>query len=88
MSARQARSRGHWGKLSRRDLIAAAGALAGAKIVGGIRGAAAQDNPIKIGLQAHRTGIGAVYGIGMSARARRLSASSTRWAASADARCS
>jgi branched-chain amino acid transport system substrate-binding protein len=62
MSARQARSRGHWGKLSRRDLIAAAGALAGATIVGGIRGAAAQDNPIKIGLQAHRTGIGAVYG--------------------------
>src|SRR5687768_15083270 len=48
--------------LSRRQLITAAGALAGAGIMSGLPRAAAQDNPIKIGLQAHRTGIGAVYG--------------------------
>jgi branched-chain amino acid transport system substrate-binding protein len=31
-------------------------------LIGGASPAAAQGNPIKIGLQAHRTGIGAVYG--------------------------
>ncbi|HEY7764978.1 MAG TPA: ABC transporter substrate-binding protein [Aestuariivirgaceae bacterium] len=47
---------------SRRGFLAAAGALAGSQLIGGARPAAAQGNPIKIGLQAHRTGIGAVYG--------------------------
>jgi branched-chain amino acid transport system substrate-binding protein len=49
-------------RLSRRQLITAAGVLAGAGIMGRIPRASGQDNPIKIGLQAHRTGIGAVYG--------------------------
>jgi branched-chain amino acid transport system substrate-binding protein len=47
---------------SRREFLAAAGALAGSQLIGGASPAAAQGNPIKIGLQAHRTGIGAVYG--------------------------
>jgi branched-chain amino acid transport system substrate-binding protein len=47
---------------SRREFLAAAGALAGSQLIGGGSPAAAQGNPIKIGLQAHRTGIGAVYG--------------------------
>jgi branched-chain amino acid transport system substrate-binding protein len=47
---------------SRRQFLAAAGALASSQLIGGAHPSAAQGNPIKIGLQAHRTGIGAVYG--------------------------
>jgi len=51
------------GHVSRRELLASAGALTGLQLAGGFAPAAlAQQQPIKIGLQAHRTGIGAVYG--------------------------
>jgi branched-chain amino acid transport system substrate-binding protein len=50
-------------RLSRRQLLAGAGALSGLTLAGHLpRSAFAADNPIKIGLQAHRTGIGAAYG--------------------------
>jgi branched-chain amino acid transport system substrate-binding protein len=64
MAAKQTsdRSFGKFGQVSRRELLAAAGALSGLHFGGGIPSALAQETPIKIGLQAHRTGIGAVYG--------------------------
>jgi branched-chain amino acid transport system substrate-binding protein len=50
-------------RLSRRQLLAGAGALAGLSLASPFaKSVFAADNPIKIGLQAHRTGIGAAYG--------------------------
>jgi branched-chain amino acid transport system substrate-binding protein len=49
-------------RLSRRQLLAGAGASAGLSLASPFRKSFAADNPIKIGLQAHRTGIGAAYG--------------------------
>jgi len=56
--------------LSRRNVLGAGALVAGAGIIGsqmidpiaGIAHAAGSDAPIKIGFQAHRTGIGALYG--------------------------
>ena len=45
--------------LSRRGVLVGAGAIAGAGLV---PAALAQEVPLKIGLQAHLTGIGASYG--------------------------
>ena len=54
---------GNLARLSRRQLIAGAGALSGITLASPFqRSAFAADNPLKIGLQAHRTGIGAAYG--------------------------
>jgi len=62
------------GKISRREAIKAAGAVVGAGIASRLAGylpaasqavaqaAAPSGNPIKIGFQVHRTGIGATYG--------------------------
>ena len=48
---------------SRREVLLGAGAIAGLQVATGLRvPALAADKPIKIGLQAHRTGIGAAYG--------------------------
>jgi branched-chain amino acid transport system substrate-binding protein len=50
-------------RLSRRELLSGAGALTGISLASPFaKSAFAADNPIKIGLQAHRTGIGAAYG--------------------------
>jgi branched-chain amino acid transport system substrate-binding protein len=50
-------------RLSRRQLLSGAGALTGLSFASPFaKSAFAADNPIKIGLQAHRTGIGAAYG--------------------------
>ena len=60
-------------KVSRRGIVKGTAALAGAALVGGVAGgyipnaltrrALAQgERPIKIGFQAHRTGVGATYG--------------------------
>lgn len=65
MSAKQPTGSGnfkHLGHVSRRELMAAAGALTGVHLARGVVPAAAQEGAIRIGLQAHRTGIGAVYG--------------------------
>lgn len=48
--------------LSRRQLLAGAGALSGLALAGQFPRPAFAADPIKIGLQAHRTGIGAAYG--------------------------
>jgi len=49
--------------LSRRQLLTGAGALSGLQLASNFPTPSfAADNPIKIGLQAHRTGIGAAYG--------------------------
>ena len=54
------------GKLSRRRAIKGAGALAGLAATGTLPGfgafAQGSDAPLRIGFQAHRTGIGAAYG--------------------------
>lgn len=52
------------GRLTRRGALRGAGALAGAGVLAGLPGYRAQgsDAPIRIGLQVHRTGIGAAYG--------------------------
>lgn len=65
MAAKQPRGRNssQFGHVSRRELISTLGALAGLSVSSGFpRAALAQESPIKVGLQAHRTGIGAVYG--------------------------
>src|SRR5689334_22142834 len=49
-------------RLSRRQLLAGAGASSGLALGAPFTNIASADNPIKIGLQAHRTGIGAAYG--------------------------
>src|SRR5262245_10818318 len=50
-------------RLSRRRLLAGAGVLSSLALGSpSTRFASAADNPLKIGLQAHRTGIGAAYG--------------------------
>ncbi len=50
--------------LSRRQLLAAAGAVSGLQLAKPfIITARAAENTLKIGLQAHRTGIGAAYGL-------------------------
>ena len=48
--------------LSRRQLLAGAGALSGLTLAGHFPRSAFAADSIKIGLQAHRTGIGAAYG--------------------------
>ena len=48
--------------LSRRQLLAGAGALSGLALAGHFPKSAFAADSIKIGLQAHRTGIGAAYG--------------------------
>ena len=56
--------------LTRRNVLGAGALVAGAGILGSqmidpiarTAHAAGSDNPIKIGFQAHRTGIGALYG--------------------------
>jgi branched-chain amino acid transport system substrate-binding protein len=54
---------GNSARLSRRQLLVGAGALSGLSLASPFsKSAFAADNPIKIGLQAHRTGIGAAYG--------------------------
>jgi branched-chain amino acid transport system substrate-binding protein len=54
---------GHPALLSRRQLLAGAGAVSGLALASPFpKPAFAADDPLKIGLQAHRTGIGAAYG--------------------------
>jgi branched-chain amino acid transport system substrate-binding protein len=54
---------GNPARLSRRRILTGAGALSGLALAGRCPGSAlAADNPLKVGLQAHRTGIGAAYG--------------------------
>ena len=56
--------------LTRRSVLGAGAAIAGAGIIGSqlidpvakTAYAAGSDKPIRIGFQAHRTGIGALYG--------------------------
>jgi len=48
--------------VSRRQLLAGAGALSGLTLAGQFPSSAFAADPLKIGLQAHRTGIGAAYG--------------------------
>ena len=49
--------------LSRRQLLTGVGALSGLQLASNFPAPSfAAGNPIKIGLQAHRTGIGAAYG--------------------------
>ncbi|WP_119388085.1 ABC transporter substrate-binding protein [Taklimakanibacter lacteus] len=58
-----ARKTGNPVSLSRRQILAGAGALSGLALAGQFpRSAYAAGDPLKIGLQAHRTGIGAAYG--------------------------
>ena len=78
--------------VSRRGLFKGAATLVGSAAAGGLvsgvipspltsRAASATDKPLKLGFQAHRTGIGAGYGAGMSEQPRPRSGSSMRAAA-------
>jgi len=79
------------GKVSRRTVLKAAGAMAGAGVAAKLAGylpagapavtraATPSGTPLKIGFQVHRTGIGAVYGKGYERTATAAVSLATRW---------